>query len=178
MEKGYLHPDFFQANAAGAGDIAGELYGSNSLQDALVNHFEYKLEHLLKWEDRNSMWFSIEARVPFLDYRLVERTLLLPDNLIIQKGMTKHVLREAMKGTLPEQIRMRRDKVGFETPEAEWFRTPLFQKIYHGSLFLFRLRITRIDRTGKGSGNVSAPPFQKRELFQGNMEVDPSGKMV
>ncbi|MBK8489359.1 MAG: asparagine synthase (glutamine-hydrolyzing) [Saprospirales bacterium] len=128
MEKGYLHPDFFQANAAGAGDIAGELYGSNSLQDALVNHFEYKLEHLLKWEDRNSMWFSIEARVPFLDYRLVERTLLLPDNLIIQKGMTKHVLREAMKGTLPEQIRMRRDKVGFETPEAEWFRTPLFQK--------------------------------------------------
>jgi len=128
MEKGYLHPDFFHANAGGGGDIAGELYGSNTLQDALVNHFEYKLEHLLKWEDRNSMWFSIEARVPFLDYRLVERTLALPDHQIIQKGMTKHILREAMKGTLPEQIRMRRDKVGFETPEAEWFRTPLFQK--------------------------------------------------
>jgi asparagine synthase (glutamine-hydrolysing) len=128
QEKGYLHPDFYHANAAGAGDIAGELYGSNTLQDALINHFEYKLEHLLKWEDRNSMWFSLEARVPFLDYRLVERTLSLPDEWIMHEGMTKHILRESMKGTLPEEIRMRRDKVGFETPEDEWFRTPLFQK--------------------------------------------------
>jgi asparagine synthase (glutamine-hydrolysing) len=128
MEKGYLDPDFFQANATSTNVITGELYGSKSLQEALINHFEYKLEHLLKWEDRNSMWFSLEARVPFLDYRLVERTLTVPDDLIIHKGMTKHILREAMKGTLPEAIRMRRDKVGFETPEAEWFRTPVFQK--------------------------------------------------
>ncbi|MCC6463362.1 MAG: asparagine synthase (glutamine-hydrolyzing) [Saprospiraceae bacterium] len=128
MEKGYLDPDFFQANNTDTNLITGELYGSNSLQEALINHFEYKLEHLLKWEDRNSMWFSLEARVPFLDYRLVERTLSIPDELIIHKGMTKSILREAMKGTLPEPIRMRRDKVGFETPEAEWFRTPIFQK--------------------------------------------------
>ena len=127
MEKGYLDNDFFQAHNTGDNLIAGELYGSGSLQEALINHFEYKLEHLLKWEDRNSMWFSLEARVPFLDYRLVERTLSLPEDMIIRKGMTKHILREAMKGTLPEQIRMRRDKVGFETPEAEWFRTPVFQ---------------------------------------------------
>lgn len=128
MEKGYLDSDFFHAHNNGDNLIAGELYGSPSLQDALINHFEYKLEHLLKWEDRNSMWFSLEARVPFLDYRLVERTLSLPDDMIIREGMTKHILREAMKGTLPEQIRMRRDKIGFETPEAEWFRTPVFQK--------------------------------------------------
>ncbi|MBK6931683.1 MAG: asparagine synthase (glutamine-hydrolyzing) [Saprospirales bacterium] len=127
LEKGYLDPGFFQANISGNNVITGELYGSKSLQEALINHFEYKLEHLLKWEDRNSMWFSLEARVPFLDYRLVERTLTVPDELIIHKGMTKHILREAMKGTLPEAIRMRRDKVGFETPEAEWFRTPVFQ---------------------------------------------------
>ncbi|TNE59805.1 MAG: asparagine synthase (glutamine-hydrolyzing) [Bacteroidetes bacterium] len=128
MEKGYLHGDFFQANAGGADTIAGDLYGSPTLQDALLNHFEYKLEHLLKWEDRNSMWFSLEARVPFLDYRLVEHTLALPDEMIIRNGMTKHILREAMKGTLPEQIRMRRDKIGFETPQDEWFRTPQFQQ--------------------------------------------------
>lgn len=132
MEKGYLHPDFYRAQSAGGGDIAGELYGSNSLQEALINHFEYKLEHLLKWEDRNSMWFSIEARVPFLDYRLVERTLPLRDDLIIRDGMTKYVLREAMKGALPEPIRTRRDKVGFETPEAEWFRTPLWKEYIEG----------------------------------------------
>ncbi len=128
MEKGYLDPGFFKDNANGTNVITGELYGSKSLQEALINHFEYKLEHLLKWEDRNSMWFSLEARVPFLDYRLVERTLTVPDDMIIHKGMTKHILRESMKGTLPEAIRMRRDKVGFETPEAEWFRTPIFQK--------------------------------------------------
>ena len=132
MEKGYLDAGFLAKHADSANSIAGELYGSASLQDALINHFEYKLEHLLKWEDRNSMWFSLEARVPFLDYRLVERTVSLPDDLIINKGMTKHILREAMKGTLPEAIRMRRDKVGFGTPQDEWFRSPIFQKYISG----------------------------------------------
>ncbi|MEQ1747769.1 MAG: asparagine synthase-related protein, partial [Saprospiraceae bacterium] len=142
MEKGYLDPDFFQANAHRSNVITEDLYGSPSLQEALINHFEFKLEHLLKWEDRNSMWFSLEARVPFLDYRLVERTLALPDDMIIRKGMTKNILREAMKGTLPEAIRMRRDKVGFETPEAEWFRKPVFQKyitdLIHSEPFVSR----------------------------------------
>ena len=125
-EKGFIHPDFHHAHAAGAGDITDNLYGSNSIREALLDHFEYKLEHLLKWADRSSMRFSVEARVPFLDHRLVERTIPMADDQFIHKGMTKHILREAMKGRIPEPIRIRRDKVGFETPEAEWFRTPLF----------------------------------------------------
>lgn len=132
MEKGYIDEEFFSANSVNASSIADELYGSATLQDALINHFEYKLEHLLKWEDRNSMWFSLEARVPFLDHRLVERTLTMPDDMIIRDGMTKHVLREAMKGRLPEAIRMRRDKIGFGTPHDEWFRTPAFQEYIRG----------------------------------------------
>jgi len=108
--------------------IAENLYGSRSLKEALINHFEYKLEHLLKWEDRNSMFFSLEARVPFLDYRLVEQTLATQSDLIIKDGWTKHILREAMKGTLPEEIRMRVDKNGFMTPEDEWFRTSIWQE--------------------------------------------------
>ncbi len=125
-EKGYVDSDFYQAYAS-QDTIAGKLYGSVTLQEALINHFEYKLEHLLKWEDRNSMKFSIEARVPFLDHRLVEQTLSLPDNLIINQGMTKHILREAMKGYLPEAIRLRKDKTGFGTPQDEWFRSPIFK---------------------------------------------------
>lgn len=121
-EKGYINPVFIN-NYKTTNSIAGNLYGSNSLQDALLNHFEYKLEHLLKWEDRNSMWFSIEARVPFLDYRLVEKTMATSSDMIIKKGMTKHLLRESMKGILPEKIRLRRDKMGFGTPQDEWFRT-------------------------------------------------------
>lgn len=125
-EKGYIHNDFSFSYASG-NVVAGELYDSKSLQSSLLNHFEYKLEHLLKWEDRNSMWFSLESRVPFLDYRLVEGTLSLPSERIINKGYTKQILREAMKGTLPEKIRMRQDKVGFGTPQDEWFRSEKFK---------------------------------------------------
>jgi asparagine synthase (glutamine-hydrolysing) len=127
-EKGYLHPDFVNQYQH-TDNIAGNLYASNSLNEALLDHFEYKLEHLLKWEDRNSMWFSLEARVPFLDYRLVEKVLATSGDLIIKNGMTKHLLREGMKGILPEKIRMRRDKMGFGTPQDEWFRTSSWQQI-------------------------------------------------
>jgi len=125
-EKGYLNPEF-AAEFSGSNTIAGNLYGSASLHDALLDHFEYKLEHLLKWEDRNSMWFSLESRVPFLDHRLVEKTLSLSRNMIIKNGMTKYILREAMKDTLPENIRMRKDKIGFDTPADKWFRSAQFE---------------------------------------------------
>jgi asparagine synthase (glutamine-hydrolysing) len=73
------------------------------------------------------MYFSLEARVPFLDYRLVEQTLATQSNQIIKDGWTKHILRESMKQTLPESIRMRVDKNGFMTPQDEWFRTKEWQ---------------------------------------------------
>jgi|WetSurMetagenome_2_1015567.scaffolds.fasta_scaffold00614_11 asparagine synthase (glutamine-hydrolysing) len=126
FEKGYLNSRFVRQYSQGNSVTSG-LYASKSLHEALLDHFEYKLEHLLKWEDRNAMWFSLETRVPFLDYRLVERTLSLQPEKIIKDGVTKHILREAMIGTLPEKIRTRHDKVGFDTPEAEWFRKPIFQ---------------------------------------------------
>jgi asparagine synthase (glutamine-hydrolysing) len=106
--------------------ITSNLYSSIDLNEALYNHFEYKLEHLLKWEDRNSMNFSIEARLPFLDYHLVEYTLALPSEKKIKNGQTKYILREEMKGILPEKIRLRTSKIGFDTPEDEWFREPYF----------------------------------------------------
>ncbi len=125
-EKGYIDNSFYKKNKSNS-RTAATIYNSNSLNQALLDHFEYKLEHLLKWEDRNSMYFSIEARVPFLDYRIVEKTLSLKPEMIIKNGTTKFILREAMKGVLPEKIRMRQDKIGFETPEAEWFRNALFK---------------------------------------------------
>lgn len=127
-EKGYLVKDFIKKFKE-SNSIAGNLYGSKDLISASLDHFEYKLEHLLKWEDRNSMWFSLESRVPFLDYRLVEKTLATSIDWKIRKGMTKYILREAMDGILPEKIRARRDKMGFGTPEDEWFRTSIWQDI-------------------------------------------------
>src|SRR5688572_25308139 len=77
---------------------------------------------LLHWEDRDSMAHSIEARVPFLDYRLVEFVIGLPEDYKIAGAQTKRVLREGMRGVLPEKVRARVDKLGFATPEETWLR--------------------------------------------------------
>jgi len=110
------------------------LYSAKGLNDSFLNHFEYKLEHLLKWDDINSMKFSVETRVPFLDYRFVEHTLSLSPSDIIKNGTTKHYLREAMKGTLPEPIRQRNSKIGFSTPDNDWFRDIHFIKLINDIL--------------------------------------------
>ena len=81
------------------------------------------LQKLLHWEDRDSMAHSVESRLPFLDYRLVEYVLGLPDEYKISQGLTKRILRESMKGVLPEKVRCRMDKMGFVTPEEHWMRS-------------------------------------------------------
>lgn len=80
------------------------------------------LQMLLHWEDRDSMAFSIESRVPFLDYRLVEFALSLPDEYKINNGVTKLILRESMNGILPDKIKNRQNKIGFATPEELWIK--------------------------------------------------------
>jgi asparagine synthase (glutamine-hydrolysing) len=80
------------------------------------------LPALLRYEDRDSMAHSVEARVPFLDHRLVEFVLGLPSEYLISQGTTKRVLREAMRTNLPEPIRTRVDKIGFQTAEESWMR--------------------------------------------------------
>ncbi len=87
-----------------------------------ANLLETSLPALLRYEDRNSMAFGIEARTPFLDYRLVEAALALPATQLIAGGWSKAPLREATKGLLPESVRLRRDKLGFSTPETRWLR--------------------------------------------------------
>ena len=80
------------------------------------------LPELLRYEDRNSMAHSLEARVPFLDHRLVELCFSLPPHELISRGVTKSVLRRALGDLLPPQVRERRDKLGFVTPEGDWLR--------------------------------------------------------
>lgn len=123
-----LYTDDFIKRNIKKGAISGNLYSAKNLREALINHFEYKLEHLLKWADRNSMHFSIEARVPFLDHRLVEKTLASDADMIIHKGMTKDLLREALVGIIPEKIRVRKDKIGYVTPQHYWFKNENWQR--------------------------------------------------
>lgn len=98
-----------------------------------INHFS--IPALTRYEDRNSMHHSLEVRLPFLDYRLVDFLIDLPVDFKIKNGWTKYVLRKSVH-ELPPQIRWRKDKLGFTTPEAEWWRGDLgsrFEKSFEKS---------------------------------------------
>ncbi|MCD6557935.1 MAG: asparagine synthase C-terminal domain-containing protein [Candidatus Aenigmarchaeota archaeon] len=87
------------------------------LDKSIIYETWSSLPTLLRFEDKNSMRFSVETRVPFCDHRLVEYVLALPTNMKIFRGVTKYSFREAMKGVLMEKIRKRKDKIGFATPD-------------------------------------------------------------
>ena len=91
--------------------------------------FSSVLPALLRYADRNSMAHSREVRLPFLDRRVAEYALSLPPSFLYHDGATKAVLREAVRGVAPCSVLARRDKVGYETPQASWFAEPRFVRL-------------------------------------------------
>ena len=94
--------------------------------DSLLNKLLYAdtktyLHELLMKQDQMSMAASVESRVPFLDHKLVEFTARLPERMKVRGGITKYILRESMKGILPDSI-LTRPKMGFPVPVGSWFR--------------------------------------------------------
>jgi len=79
------------------------------------------LHELLMKQDQMSMAASIESRVPFLDHKLVEFSARMPERMKLRGWTTKYVLRESMKGVLPDVI-LKRRKMGFPVPVGTWFR--------------------------------------------------------
>lgn len=79
-----------------------------------------QLPHLLKYEDRNSMANSVESRLPFLDFRLLEVALSLNSGFKVKDGWTKYILRKSVQEYLPEEIVWRKNKIGFNAPEKTW----------------------------------------------------------
>ena len=126
-QRAYMNLDFVARHQSSV--ITDKLYGANTMQEMLIGHFEYKLEHLLKWSDRSSVAFSMETAQPFLDKDLVEYSLKIEDGAKIHNGYTKYILREVMSGIMPERVRKRVDKKGFTVPQDEWFRTEKFQTL-------------------------------------------------
>jgi asparagine synthetase B (glutamine-hydrolysing) len=84
---------------------------------------------LLHWEDRNSMAAGTEARLPFLDHRVVEAVLSTSAWTKLKNGFTKYSLRCAMDGLLPAAICWQKKKRGFETPARQWFKTDLAPQV-------------------------------------------------
>ncbi len=93
----------------------------------LSYHFitNFTIPTLLHYEDRSSMAHSIESRVPFLDYRLVELGLNLRPNQMTHKGISRPLFRKALQPYLPDEVVNRKDKLGYPTPFAEWTKTVL-----------------------------------------------------
>ncbi len=98
-------------------------FSAKPLHNFLALLIQFNLNGLLRYEDRSSMAHSVEARLPFLDHHLVEFLFNIPSGEKIKNGWTKSILRESMKNRIPEMVRLRKDKMGFVTPEHQWMRT-------------------------------------------------------
>jgi asparagine synthase (glutamine-hydrolysing) len=84
-----------------------------------------QLPEFLRYADRNSMAFSREVRLPFLDHRLVEYCFGLPPDLLLRRAVTKVALRQAMRGIVPDEILDRKDKLAYSPPQRQWIHGPL-----------------------------------------------------
>lgn len=100
--------------------------GLNGFQEArwrqLKDVTEFSLPTLLRYEDRNSAGNSVESRLPFMDYRLVETGLALPDRLKVRGGYSKWILRQIAERFLPPSVTRNRLKIGFDALTREWIR--------------------------------------------------------
>ena len=99
---------------------AGRNFSFN-LNQALANDTQTALVNLLYNSDRQSMAHSIESRLPFMDYRLIEFMNTVPSCYKIHNGWTKYIARLAFNGKLPDEVCWRRDKMGWPVPEIVWF---------------------------------------------------------
>lgn len=99
----------------------GNSIGKQSYFD-LMTHYDFKagLPPMLAIEHKINNAHALEVRCPFLDRKLVEFAATIPSNIKFKDGNTKHVLKEAMRGTVPDAILNREDKMGFPTPIVEW----------------------------------------------------------
>jgi asparagine synthase (glutamine-hydrolysing) len=115
--RGLFKPGF---ESAARGDATSQRRYSDLFSLQKVEIETTNLPVLLRYEDKNSMWHSIETRLPFLDYRLVEFALSLDAATKLRHGWSKFVLRKAMEQEMPTQIVWRKNKFGFEAPESRW----------------------------------------------------------
>ena len=134
----------------------------------------WSLPSLLRSEDRNSMAYSMESRLPFLDQEFVDYALSLPSSAIVNEGWSRKILRDSLVGILPEKIRTRRWKVGFTTPETRWFRArrATIQGLFRSPLFASRPYWDAEEVAGAFTkmlaGKVEPSPFFWRAL---NVEI-------
>lgn len=118
-ERALLRPDGWTAPALGV--AAGQIPWQRQMLD--ITH--YSLPTLLRYEDRNSMGNSVETRLPFLDYRMLELGLALPDRHKVGRGYGKLILRQIAGPFVPDEVRWAKFKMGFSIDQPGWIRAGL-----------------------------------------------------
>ena len=153
--KRYL-PSFWSKSDASVKGVAMKDYRPVSLkmrsdQSVLDRQIEdvtkFSVPYLTHYEDRMSMAWSREIRLPFLDYRLVELFFSMPTSFKLSNGWTKYIFRRSLESFLPSQISWRKDKKGFSTPQEEWMKRELKEEIlntFSHEALIFKLGL--IDR--------------------------------
>jgi asparagine synthase (glutamine-hydrolysing) len=116
----YMDKEFH--NKYGKSDRYLSIVSSRPLVERLKNSMNYQLVELLRFEDKSSMAFSIETRLPFMDYRMVQFLFSLPDEMKLRDGQTKYIFRKIIEGVVPDSISGRHDKIGFATPDELWLK--------------------------------------------------------
>ena len=142
---------------------------ADPLRRELFNEtFVTSLPQLLRYADRSSMAHSREVRLPFLDRRVAELAFSLPAGFLYRDGASKAVLRAAVRGAVPERILARRDKVGFEPPQARWLAEPAFrERIAEVLLDRRGARPRPVRRRGDRRGRPRRPVARQRRDLAG-----------
>jgi len=130
-----------------------------------ADQVQFTIPQLLHYEDRNSMAFSVEARLPFLDYRLVEWAFAQPVGVKLHRGWTKYVARVGVSSLCPKSIAWRTDKIGFATPETAWMNAGV--DVLHALADQATFRAGRFIDPVKLRAQLTPPPRRwRRELWR------------
>jgi asparagine synthase (glutamine-hydrolysing) len=136
VEPPFFHPSLSKRVAGQEIERQHPARFPDSLSNTLYWHLvQQSIPALLHYEDRNSMAYSIEARVPYLDYRIVEFALALDPGYKIRNSWTKWVLREAAAPVMPKTVTWRRSKLGYPTPFARWLREEPHRQHFRDLIF-------------------------------------------
>ncbi|MEO7309794.1 MAG: asparagine synthase (glutamine-hydrolyzing) [Chitinophagaceae bacterium] len=115
----------------------------------LVEMQERSLPLLLRFEDKNAMHYSVEARLPFLDWQLMELVYSMSDDFRFKNGWSKYILRKALEKVAPPEIAWRKKKIGFVAPAASWLKNgSIFESAIINSRLLHELFGKKIPRPG------------------------------
>jgi len=135
----FLNREYLEIGQRTLPNASRYFFDIHELQAAEIT--AHQLPHLLKYEDRNSMAHSIEARVPYVEVACIENSIRIPPSSRIKNGYTKYPLRKIAEKILPPSIAWRRTKFGFEAPTAIWLakQASIMDREVHGSQILRRV---------------------------------------